>query len=305
LMALRTFPPLVFGKGHAYSTSYTGSGTEESVGQMTREDLVKFRDTWFRPNNATLVIAGDTTLAEITPKLDQLLAGWPKGSVPQKKVGNVEVAAHQEVYLIDKPGALQSVILAGSVAPPKSDPRDIAIEMVNSIFGGEFGARLNMNLREDKHWSYGVQSLDIENSGPSLFLAFAPVQTDKTKESMTELSKEFHAIVGDKPITEQELEKAKVNQTLKMPGQFETLGAVSGAMGEIARFGLSDNYFQTYPDKVRALERSAVDDAAKSFIRPDRLIWVVVGDRAKIEAGVRELGFGDFHVIDSDGNPVN
>ena len=90
-----------------------------------------------------------------------------------------------------------------------------------------------------------------------------------------------------------------------MPGQFETLGAVSGAMGEIARFGLSDNYFQTYPDKVRALERSAVDDAAKSFIRPDRLIWVVVGDRAKIEAGVRELGFGDFHVIDSDGNPVN
>ena len=304
LMALRVFPALIYGKGHAYATSFTGSGTEETVSRMTRADLVKFHDTWFRPNNAVMIVAGDTTLAEIMPKLERMFAEWKPGQIPKKNISEVAAASKPDVYLVDKPGALQSVIVAGSVAPPKSDPRNIAIETMNSIFGGEFGARLNMNLREDKHWSYGVVTRFYENRGPSALAVVAPVQTDKTKESLVEINKEFHAVVADKPITEAELAKAKENQTLKMPGDFETLGDVSRAMGQVERYGLPDDYFVRYPDQVRALHRPAIDDAAKSVLHPDQMIWVVVGDRAKIESGVRELRLGEVHVIDADGNAV-
>ena len=305
MMALRVFPALIYGDGHAYSMPFSGTGNEASVSKMTRDDMVKLHETWFHPNNATMIVTGDTTLAEIAPKLEAQFSGWAPGSVPKKNIANVAVAARPRVYLIDKPGALQSTILAGEVAPPKSDPRNISIETVNSILGGEFGARLNMNLRENKHWSYGVQSVVLENRGPSAFVTLAPVQTDKTKESLVEVAKELHSIVGDQPITGEELDKAKINATLKQPGAFETIAAVSESIGQIVRFGLPDDYFQTYPDKVRALSKSSVEDTAQSVLHPDNFIWVVVGDRAKIEAGVRELNLGSFQVIDADGNAVN
>jgi zinc protease len=304
-MALRVFPALLFGSGHAYSIPFSGTGTEAGVSKMTRDDLVKMHDTWFHPNNATLIVTGDTTLAEITPKLESLFSGWRKSETPQKNIAAVPVAAQPRVYLIDKPGALQSVILAGQVAPPKSDPRDISIGTFNDILGGEFGARINMNLREDKHWSYGAQSVLLENRGPSGFVTFAPVQTDKTKESLMEIDKELRSIVDGKPVTQAELDKAKVNATLKQPGEFETMARVTGSIGDIVRFGLADDYFQTYPDKVRALDLAGVEDTAKSVLHPDKMIWIVVGDRSKIEAGVKGLNYGEFQVIDADGKAVN
>ncbi len=304
-MALRVFPALIYGSGHAYSDPYTGSGTLVSVKKMTREDLVKLHHEWFHPNNATLIVTGDTTLAEITPKLDRLFEDWKGGSAPVKNIAPVKVADKSHVYLIDKPGALQSVLLVAQVAPPKSDPRDISIATVNTILGGEFGARLNMNLREDKHWSYGVQSIMLENRGPSAFVTFAPVQTDKTKESLVEINKELHDVVAARPITEAELDRTKLNETLKVPGEFETLGSLSGSIGQIVRFGLPDDYFETYSGKVRALNTASVEDVAKSVLRPDDMVWVVVGDRAKIEAGVRSLNLGALSVIDSEGHEVN
>jgi zinc protease len=304
-MALRVFPALIYGQGHAYATPFSGTGNEASVSKMTRADLVKMHDTFFRPNNATLIVTGDTTVAEITPKLEHLFDGWKDGPVPQKAINTVPASKTPQVYLIDKPGALQSVILAGEIAPPKSDPRDIAIETVNSILGGEFGARLNMNLREDKHWSYGVQSVFLENRGPSALVVLAPVQTDKTKESLFELNKEMHSIVAGQPITDAELDKTKINETLKTPGQYETINAVSGSIGQIVRFGLPDDYFMTYPQKVSALTKASVDDTARSVLHPDSLVWIVVGDRSKIEAGIRNLKLGELKVMDADGKLLN
>ncbi len=304
-MALRVFPALVYGKGHAYATPFTGTGTEPSVSAMTRADLAKMHATFFRPNNATMIVTGDTTLAEITPRLERLFDGWKQGTVPQKAIQNVQVSSTAQVYLIDKPGALQSLILAAQIAPPKSDPRDIAIETMNTILGGDFGSRLNMNLREDKHWSYGVGSLVLENRGPSAFVVYAPVQTDKTKESLSELNKDIHSISANQPITDAELDKTKLNETLKTPGEFETLNSVSGSIGQIVRFGLPDDYFEMYPKKVQALTRASVEDTAKSVLHADSLIWIVVGDRSKIEAGVRDLKLGEFKVMDTDGNILN
>ncbi len=299
-MALRVFPQLLYGQDHAYGTPMTGSGTAESVTALSREDLAKFHGTWFKPNNATLVVVGATTMGELQPKLERLFRSWRAGDTPQKNLAKVDHKERSAVYLLDRPQAIQSVIFAGHVAPPKANPDEIAIETMNRVLGGDFSARINMNLREDKHWSYGALSLIWDARGQRPFIVYAPVQADKTKESILEVSKELQAILGEKPPTAEELEFAKNSQTLTLPGQWETANAVASSIGDIVRFGLDDRYFETYPAQVRGLNLSQVRDAAK-VVRPDRLVWVVVGDREKIEPGIRELGLGPIYEIDADG----
>jgi zinc protease len=303
-MALRVLPGLMYGAGHAYGNPLTGSGTTESVGKLTREDLVKFHGQWFKPNHATLVITGDTTLAEVTPKLEKLFANWKPGQVPEKNIKSVQLPAKSVVYLIDKPGAQQSIIIAGDIAPPQANPKEIAIEAANDGLGGLFGSRLNMNLREDKHWSYGATSLLWDARAQRPFLALAPVQTDKTKESLAEMNREFRGILGDHPITPDELSKIQANETLSLPGSRETIDAVGQSINDMVQYSLPEDYYETYAGKVRALKPSDVADGAKAIVHPDNLIWVIVGDRAKIEAGVKELGLGEIRLLDADGKPI-
>jgi zinc protease len=303
-MALRVFPKLLYGSGHAYGNPLTGSGTEASVSKMTPSDLRKFHDTWFKPNNATLIVVGDTTLKETTSKLEKLFASWKPGEVPAKNLANVGHQKRASVYLIDRPGSIQSVILAGHVGVPKSDPDNIAVETMNTVLGGAFTSRVNMNLREDKHWAYGAGTVPLAARGQGPFVAYAPVQTDKTKESMVELDKELRGMLGPRPITGEELATAQKNQTLSLPGQWETIGSVSGSLGEMVTFGLPDDYFATYPDKVRALAVNDLTKAAQKVVHPDQLVWVVVGDRSKIESPIRELGWGQIQLLDADGNAV-
>ncbi|MGH9972039.1 MAG: M16 family metallopeptidase [Pyrinomonadaceae bacterium] len=303
-MALRVFPGLLYGAGHAYGNPYTGTGTQESVAKLRREDLVKFHGTWFKPNNATLVVVGDTTLAEIRPKLEALFAGWKAGPVPQKNIATIALPAKQVVYLVDKPGAIQSVIIAGVLAPPKSNPDEIAIESMNTVLGGAFISRLNMNLRENKHWSYGAGSVIFPARGQRVYLAYAPVQTDKTKESVVEITKELRGILKDKLITADELAMAKSNLTQALPGLWETNASVGQAINEIVEFRLTPDYYSTYAGKVKALTVSNLNEAAVKVVRPDNLAWIIVGDREKIEKGICELNIGEVRVIDADGNPV-
>jgi zinc protease len=301
LMAVRVIPALLYGANHPYGSPMTGTGTIESVTKLTRADLVKFHEAWLRPNNSTMIVVGDTTLKQITPKLEKLFAGWKSAEVPHKNVTAVAVAPKSEVYLIDKPGALQSVIVAAVVAPPRDNPDEIAIEAVNDALGGTFGARINMNLREDKHWSYGARTVLRDARSQRPFLTIAPVQTDKTKESMAEMNKEYRGIVGEHPISESELKKIQANETLSEPGSRETLDELGRAITDIVQFGLPDDYFETYGARVSALTISDVNSAAKEVVHPDNLIWVVVGDRSKIEAGVKELKLGEFHLMNADG----
>jgi len=303
-MALRVFPGLMYGAGHAYGNPLTGSGTTASVEKMTREDLVKFHQVWFKPNHATLVIAGDTTLSEVTPKLEKLFASWKAGQTPEKNIKNVQPPPKTVVYLIDKPGALQSVIIAGNIAPATANPKEIAIEAMNDGLGGMFGSRLNMNLREDKHWSYGATSLLWGARAQRPWIALAPVQTDKTKESLAEMNKEFRGILGEHPMTAEELERVQANETLSLPGSRETLDAVGQSINELVQFGLPDDYYETFAGKVRALKPNDIADAAKTVVHPDNLIWVVVGDRSKVEAGVKELGLGEIRFLSADGKPI-
>ena len=304
-MALRVLPELLYGPGHAYGNPLTGTGTKESVAKMTREDLVKFHQVWSRPNNSTLIVVGDTTLDEVKPKLEKLFAGWKAGKIPEKNIKTVSPAAKSTVYIMDKPGALQSVIIAGSIAPPKANPKEIAIESLNNGLGGTFSSRINLNLREDKHWSYGAQAVLWGARGQRPYFVLAPVQTDKTKESLVEVDKELRGVIGDHPMTAEELAKIKANETLKLPGSRETINELGGSIEDLVHYGLPDNYYDTYASKVEALKLSDLGDAAKIVIQPDHLIWVIVGDRVKIESGVKELGFGEIKFLGPEGKPFN
>ena len=303
-MALRVFPRLIYGEGHAYANPWTGSGTEASVQRITRQDLVKFHQTWFKPNHATMVVVGATTMAQIKPKLERLFAAWRPGTVPEKNIAAVAPQPKPEVYLLDRPGALQTVLIAGNVAPPKANPEEPAIETMNAVLGSDFGSRLTMNLREDKHWSYGAFSFIRDARGPRPFIAYAPVQTDKTREAIVELQRELRGIVGARPIEPDELARAKASLTLTLPGSWETMAAVAGSIEELVAFGLSDRYFDTYAEKVRAQTPASVTAAAQETVQPGHLVWVIVGDRTKIESGVRELNLGEIHLVDADGNAL-
>lgn len=303
-MALRVFPKILYGENHAYGNPMTGSGTEESISKITREDLIKFHQTWFKPNNSTLVVVGDITLDQLLPKLEKLFENWKPGTVPIKNISDVNHKDKSMVYIIDRPGSIQSLIFAGHIAPPTNDPDDIAIEMLNTIFGGAFTSRINMNLREDKHWSYGASSFLMGARGQRPFVVYASVQTDKTKESMVEVKKELEQILITKPPTEEELNKNKQNEILALPGSWETMRSVLGPIVSIVKYKLPDDYYQTYPEKLRSLNLNDINRAAKKVLRPDKLVWVIVGDRSKIEQGIRELNFGEIHSIDADGNLI-
>jgi zinc protease len=303
-MGLRIFPGLLYGPGHAYGNPLTGSGTAASVEKMTREDLVKFHQTWFKPNHATLVIAGDTTLSEVTPKLEKLFANWKPGQAPEKNVKNVQLPSKSAVYLIDKPGAQQSIIIVGNIAPPTANPNELAIEAMNDGLGGMFSSRINANLREDKHWSYGTSTFLWGARAQRPWITFAPVQTDKTKESLVELNKELRGVLSDRPLTQTELTAVQDSETLSLPGSRETQDEVGASINDLVQYGLPDDYYETMAGKIRALKTTDVASAAKAIVHPDNLIWVVVGDRSKIEAGVKELGLGEIKFLDVDGKPL-
>lgn len=300
-MALRVLPPILYGHDHGYGTPFTGSGTAESVSSLTREDVARFHHTWFYPNNATIIVVGDTTSEGIKPKLENLFAGWKPKAVPTKHIQTAPLPIKPLVYLIDKPDALQSVVIAGTLAPPPDAKQEAALEALNNIFGGSFGARLNMNLREEKHWTYGAGSLVVGARAQRPFLSYTSVQTDKTKETLAEFLREFSELLTTRPASEEELEKVKAQTILELPGSQETMNAVGGMITDLLQFGLPDDYFQTYVGHVQALDTTAVNAAAKVLIDPRRIVWVVVGDRRAIESEVRSLNLGEIRFVDGDG----
>jgi zinc protease len=236
--------------------------------------------------------------------VEKLFASWKPVEAAKKPVPLGQGASSSVVYLVDRPGSQQSVIFAGQLAPPRANPDEAAIAALQDVLGGSFTSRINMNLREDKHWSYGARTSLPDARGQRPYFVMAPVQADKTVESLREVLKELKAVVGENPLTDQELAKAKDQLTLSLPGRWETSRAVAGSIAEIVEFGLPPDYFNAYPAALRALTLDEVNAVARRLLHPEKLVWLVVGDRAAIEAGVRSLGFGEVRVIDADGKAV-
>ncbi|GGY29361.1 zinc protease [Rhodanobacter panaciterrae] len=305
-IALRTLPPLLYGKGHAYAIPFTGTGTEASIKSLTADDMRTFMTDFIRPDNMKILVAGDTTLDKIIPQLNAAFGQWkaPASKLPVKNIGEVAAPKQVRVYLVDRPGAQQSLILAGSLAPSTEAPNNLEIQTMNGAFGGTFTSRLNMNLREDKHWAYGAFSFLSNAKGQRPYLLYAPVQTDKTAPSVAEMLKEARGVIGDKPLTAQEISKIKVGDVRSMPGGYQTTSAVMGALQGIAQYNRPDDYVQTLKSRIEAQSDASVEAAAKQLIHPDQLTWVIVGDLKKIEAPIRALKLGEVQVLDADGKPV-
>ena len=304
-MALRTLPPLLYGKDHAYGKPLTGSGTTDAIKALKRGDLVSYHQTWLRPDNASLVVVGDTTLAQLLPLLEEQLVSWkaPAEVKPTKRLANAAAADKPRVFLIDKPDSPQSTILAGQLAPSGMDEAYLVNNVMNTIIGGSFTARLNMNLREDKHWAYGAYTIDMALKGQSALMAYAPVQTDKTTESIREVLKELTDYIGDKPATAEELSKVKANKTRKQAGAYETKQALSSAIGNMLTMERDEQSLTRYSERVNNISLDEVRQASREIITPDTLTWVIVGDLSKIEQGVRALNLGEVVILDEDGQP--
>ena len=300
-MALRIFPALIYGEGHAYSLPMTGSGTEEAISAITRDDLLAFHDTWFKPNNATMIVVGDTDVEEIRPVLESYLADWSPDDIPQKNIPTVALPNSSRVVLIDRPGSEQSMIIGGQLVFPRSDERELALQTVNDIFGGNFTSRINMNLREDKAWSYGVRSMMVDTMNQRPFIVYAPVQSDRTADSLAELDRELRESLRERPVEEEEVSTSKKRNTLTLPGRWETARAVAGDIAQIVRFGLPDDYWNSYADLVSAVSVEETNTTARTELKPDQLIWIVVGDLSEIESEVRALGLGELDLMDADG----
>ncbi|HEY0334494.1 MAG TPA: pitrilysin family protein [Stenotrophomonas sp.] len=305
-LALRTLPPLLFGGDHAYGIPLTGSGTEAAIRSLGAADLGKFQQDWLRPDNARILVAGDTTLAKIIPQLDAVFGDWqaPASAVPKKNVAQVAAQSKPRVFLINRDDAPQSLILAGLLAPSTKAPNNLAIGVANGAFGGTFTSRLNMNLREDKRWAYGAQSFLIDAQGQRPFLFYAPVQTDKTAESAAEVRKEALAVVGDRPLTEEEIDKIRNQRIRALPGSYETTSAVLGAVEGIVKFNRPDDYVQTLKSRLEAIDQPVAQQAIGEIVAPNAMTWVIVGDLDQIEAPVRALNLGEVQVLDADGRPV-
>jgi predicted Zn-dependent peptidase len=302
----RVLPALVFGAGHPYASPRTGTGTEASIASLSRDDLESWQHKALRPEGATIVVVGDTTLAEIKPLLEKYFGDW-KSTGKAAAAGAIPVVAAQprpRVFLIDQPGAVQANIVAGKLLPSSTDPRTVEYDMANMVIGGDFTARLNMNLREDKHWSYGARSGAGGALGQRLWMAMAPVQIDKTGPAVAEMRREITDYAdGKQPASAGEVSDMRKILTLSLPGAYETGAAVLGTIVSNALYGRPDDYVFRRKAEIEAMTPAEVNAAAKS-LDANALTWVIVGDLARTEAPVRALDIGAITVLDADGQPV-
>ena len=298
-IAYRNIGKLMYGEDHPYGKPLTGSGVSSTISEITRDDIIAIHRRAINPKNLTFAVAGDIELNELVNLLEDKFGNWSSTSKSGlKKLNNVSLPDSRVVYLIDKPNAQQSYIVAGQLLPPTATDEEIKISYMNYAIGGSFTSRLNMNLREDKSWSYGVRTRLADAKGQRAMLVTAPVQTDKTSESIIEIIKEYDAYLNDAPISDEELAKAKASKTLRLPGQFETLGALKSGVSGIVTYNRDLDYLNKLPmilDKPKLID---IQNIAQNYIKPNQWIWLIVGDLKKIEQPIRNLELGKVTILD-------
>ncbi|NHA13457.1 pitrilysin family protein [Thioalkalivibrio sp. XN279] len=304
-VALRLVPPLLYGEGHAYAIPFSGTGTEEAIASLTREDLVGFHRDWMRPDNARFIVVGDITMGEIVPLLEKHFGDWeaPAAPLPQKNIATVARPDRPRVFLVDQPGSPQANIIAAQLVISSADPASLELDIANGVFGGSFTSRINMNLREDKGWSYGVRSSTSGARGQRPWYILAPVEIARTGDSIRELIAELEAFTGERPAEADELEKIRANRIRSLPGRYETASAVLGALSSIEAYGWPDDQVLREQERIQTMTLEQVREAAKT-LDVDTLTWVVVGDLEQIEPQVRALDLGEVTVLDADGRPL-
>ena len=287
------FPRLVFGREHRYGTMLFG--TAASVKGFSAADLKQFHARYYVPSNSLLIVAGDVTAATVLPGLEAAFGGWKGAAAAPPPIAAGAQLTSRKIYLIDKPGAAQSQIRIGWVGVPRSTPDYFALRVLNTVLGGAFTSRLNQNLREEHGYAYGASSTFDMRGAAGPFYAAAGVQTDKTTEALGEFFKELQNVHA--PIPAEELEKAKNYLALQLPRNFETTGSLAASLSTMFVFNLPADFYATYTARIGAVSAADVQRAAERYIQPDKFAVVVVGDRSRIEAGIRSLNLGPLTVV--------
>lgn len=291
-IAGRVLMPVLYGTDHPYGIPPSGLGTTAAVTAATRDQLAAFHAAWVRPDNARIFVVGDTTLKDVTKQLDATFGNW-KAPAAAKGLKHFETpipAPTPRILLFDRPKSPQSVIMAGKVLTAKGTDDLEVLRSANDIFGGNFLSRFNTNLRETKGWSYGVRSRISNDSDRLTWVAVAPVQADRTGDSIREFQSDLKAFLGDKGVTKEELQRTVNGNVRELPGSFETSTDVLGGLRQIVKFARPDNYYETLPKAYEAMTAAEIDAAARQSLSTGDLVYVIVGDAAVVKPQLDGLG---------------
>jgi predicted Zn-dependent peptidase len=282
------FNEALYGDRHPYG--FSPLSNESSIRSYTVDDLREFHGSYFRPNNAVLILVGDITADVVMPELESAFGEWQPGEVPTQSWPSVGQVDRREVLLVDKPGAPQSVIRIGRIGVDRFTDDYYALQVMNTILGGAFTSRLNQNLREDKGYTYGAFSSFSFRKMAGPFTASAQVQSDATDESLSEFMRELNGIL--EPVPAEELNRAKNYLALQYPGGFQSVSRIASNLEQLAVYDLPPEYFNNYVERVLAVTQEDVQRVARQYLDPERIKIIVVGDRESIEADVRALDLG-------------
>jgi zinc protease len=290
------FSQTLFGNAHPYGLQTVGDPT--TVAGLTVADLRTFYQAQYRPANATLIVVGDVTPALIKPKLEAAFGRWT-GTAPAKPtLPDAKQVATREVFLVDKPGAAQSEIRIGRIGVPRSTADYFPLVVMNTILGGSFTSRLNQNLREEHGYTYGAGSAFDFRPTPGPFVASAAVQTDVTDKALSEFMKELKAITDS--ISPAEVSRAKNYLALGFPAEFQAAANIALQIGDLVTYQLPDDYLNNYIARVMQVTQADVQRVARKYIDPSRVAIIIVGDRAKVETGVKALNLGPMKLLTVD-----
>jgi len=297
---IRVMNACLFGPAHPYG--HTQIGTQASIEKTKRDDLVKFYTSTYSPKNAALILVGDLTESEAKKLATDAFGSW-KGAATPAPIPPTGTMANSRIVIVDKPGSVQTVVLAGQFGVKRSDPDYEKLDLMNTVLGGLFSSRINLNLREDKGYSYGAFSFVGQNRGVGNFIAGASVRADVTGPSVTEVLKEVTKL-RDGGVTADELRMAKESTTRSLPSNFETTFSTAGTIANLYMYDLPLDYYQTLPSRLSAITTSDVAAVAKKHLAPERMVVVTVGDRSKIEPQLTKLNLGSVAYRDPDGKEI-
>ncbi|HZI87044.1 MAG TPA: insulinase family protein, partial [Pyrinomonadaceae bacterium] len=301
-VAARVGQMVAFGPDHPYGRPV--SGLPSTVQGITREDLARFHESNWKPGSSAIVFAGDITLAEAMELAKQTFGSWAGGAATVVNIPAPKPWGPGKVFLVDRQDSAQTVVRQMLPAPPRKTNDYYALNLADAVWGGGFGTRLNLNLREDKGYSYGVFSFPSLYSSAGIWVASGGVQTNKTKESVVEFVNELKSLAGAKPITEQELITAKHARIRGYAQQFEAIGRIADQVAGLWSAGLPMSELQREPSELERATLNAVNAVAQKYSAPGGVTLLLVGDLAKIEAGIRELNIGEIIVLDNEGKLV-
>ena len=299
-MADQAYMAILYGPDHPYG--HATFGNEASVASITRDDVLRFYQTYYRPNDAALVVVGDVRPDDIQRRLERSLGGWQAAPVPEIGFPPAPVTRAPTVYLIDTPRAAQSSVRMGTIGVARSTQDFFPIQVMNTVLGGAFTSRLNQNLRETRGYTYGATTGFDMRKSPGPFTASAEIVTEKSDSALIEFIKELRGI--REPVPQAELDKAKSYVQLSLPAAMETTFGIAARLAAIALYDLPLDFLNTYSQRISAVTQADVQRVARQYVRPDEMNVVVVGDLAEIEAGIRALGVGSVVVADPTGRPL-